>query len=351
MKGVVWNGPYELELARDLPDPRIEQPRDAIVRVTRTAICGTDLHPYRGEIEDFRPRTVLGHEFAGVVEAVGPEVVGIAPGDAVVASDIIACGRCWACTRGLHYHCEHVSLFGYGDVVGPYVAGGQAEYVRIPFADVVLGAIPEGVDHEQALFAGDVLATGFTAAARAGIEPGDTVAVVGCGPVGLCAAMSAELLGAGRVLAVDQDRRRAAEAERQGAAPIVDDDGGADVLDQVHEATEGRGADVVLEAVGTDASLATALGAVRPRGTVVAVGAHATDAFPLATIDAFARELTLRFAVGDPIATRDRVLGLVRDGRLDPSPFVSHRMALDDALEGYRLFDRREATKVVLAAE
>ncbi len=347
MKGVVWRGARHVVLADDLPEPTIRHDGDAVVAVTRSAICGTDLHPYRGEIPGFREGTVLGHEFVGVVSDIGPGVSSVRPGDRVLASDVIACGSCWWCRQGWHYQCESVSLFGYGEVVGEYVPGGQAEQVRVPFADIVLSPIPEALSDERALFVGDVLTTGFTAADEAGIRPGDVVAVVGCGPVGVFAAMSALHLGARRVLAVDPDpaRRAAAECECRGDATGVHPDR---LAAAVREATAGRGADVVLEAVGTDAALACAIETVRPRGTVVAVGAHHSPAFPLHTGMAFGRELTLRFAVGDPIATRDRLMPILVAGELDPTGIVSHRLPLDEAVAGYDLFDRREATKVVL---
>jgi 2-desacetyl-2-hydroxyethyl bacteriochlorophyllide A dehydrogenase len=344
MKGVVWKGARAVVLAEDLERPTVQEPGDAVVRVTRSAICGTDLHPYRGEIPGFPEGTVLGHEFVGVVEEVGEGVTSIRPGDRVVASDVVACGRCWWCRRGWHYQCEQVTLFGYGEVVGASLPGGQAEYVRAPFADVVLARIPDALSDEQALFVGDILTTGFTAATEAGIRPGDVVAVVGCGPVGLFAATSALYLGAATVLAVDPDPARRAAAEAEGARGVAPDDLPAALRD----ATAGRGADAVLEAVGSDAALACAVESVRAKGTVVAVGAHHSPAFPLHTGTAFGRELTLKWAVGDPISTRDTLLPILLAGRIDPTSVISHRMNLDDAVEAYDLFDRREATKIVL---
>lgn len=344
MKGVVWKGARALVLAEDLERPTVQGDGDAVVRVTRSAICGTDLHPYRGEIPGFLEGTVLGHEFVGVVEEVGDAVTAVRPGDRVVASDVVACGRCWWCRRGAHYQCDQVTLFGYGEVVGPYLPGGQAEYVRAPFADVVLSPIPDGLSDEQALFVGDILTTGFTAASEAGIEPGDVVAVVGCGPVGLFAAVSALYLGAAVVLAVDPDPARRAAAEAEGARGVAPEGLTAALADL----TGGRGADAVLEAVGSDAALACAVASVRAKGTVVAVGAHHSPAYPLHTGDAFGRELTLRWAVGDPISTRDRLVPILQAGRIDPTSVISHRLPLDAAVQAYDLFDRREATKVVL---
>ncbi|MBW1600720.1 alcohol dehydrogenase catalytic domain-containing protein [Streptomyces sp. JJ66] len=345
MKTLQWHAPYDVRVI-DAPVPSLVDPGDALVRVVRSAICGTDLHPYRGEIPGFTPGTVTGHEFTGVVEETGPAVRGFRTGDRVVASDVIACGDCWYCRRGWHYQCAEVGLFGYDTVVGATaVAGGHAEYVRIPFADTVLSHIPDGVTDEQALFVGDILATGYAAAERAGVRPGDTVAVVGCGPVGLMALKAAELMGAARVLAVDPSAGRRAMAESQGAVPL---ETGDDLGERVRELTGGRGADVVLEAVGVDASLLSSLEIVRPLGTVCAVGAHASAAMPMPTGLAFGKELTLRFAVGDPISSRDRLMPLIRGGRLDPTFVISHRFPLAEAPEGFKLFDGGQATKVVL---
>ncbi|OAR25713.1 hypothetical protein A8W25_09160 [Streptomyces sp. ERV7] len=346
MRALQWHGAHRVALTDDAPPPRVETPDDAVVRVVRSAICGTDLHPYRGEIASFTPGTVTGHEFTGVVESVGSGVRGLRPGQRVVASDIIACGRCWWCRHGGHYQCEQVGLFGYDTVVGarPF-AGGHAELVRVPFADVVLFPIPDDVGDERALLIGDALATGYACALGGEVRPGDTVAVIGCGAVGLLAAEAARLLGAARILAVDPvEARRKAAAER-GATALAPGD---DLSERVRELTRGRGADAVLEAVGTDAALLSALEIVRPRGAVCAVGAHASTAMPLPTIQAFAKEVTLRFAVGDPIATREPLMELVRQDRVDPSFVITHRLPLAEAPEAFRLFDAGEAIKVVL---
>jgi threonine dehydrogenase-like Zn-dependent dehydrogenase len=262
----------------------------------------------------------------------------------VVGSDVIACGRCWWCRHGAHYQCERVSLFGYGEVVGEYVPGAQAEAVRVPFADTVLLPVPDGVGDDSATFVGDVLTTGWAAAAGADVAAGQVVAVVGCGPVGLCAALSARLQGAAEVVGVDRQpgrRRAAAGLGLVAAAP-------EEARQVIGDLTAGRGADAVIEAVGHPDALGAALALVRPLGTVTAVGAHHDRAFPLDTGDAFGRELTLRFVVGDPIRWGGTVLDHMVAGRLDPAPVVSHRVPLDAVAEAYALFDRGEATKVLL---
>jgi 2-desacetyl-2-hydroxyethyl bacteriochlorophyllide A dehydrogenase len=344
MRAVVWLGECHVEVRHGVPVPEIELGHDAVVRVVRTAICGTDLHAYRGDMQGIPVGTVLGHEFTGVIVDRGPNVNCLEVGDRVVASDIVACGACWFCRRGHHYQCREVTLFGYGTVVGSSLPGGQADFVRVPHADVVLSRIPDGISDEQALFAGDVLATGYASVSEAGTTPGDVVAIVGGGPVGLCAALSARLFGVQHVLVIDPDTRRRDFAESLGvtAAPP------ASALVHARHLTSGRGADIVVEAVGTDGALSLSLDLVRARGTVVAVGAHHSTAMPFSTGAAFAKEITLRFVVGDPISTRAELLGLIADRRLDATPIISHRLPLDEAAAGYRMFADRDATKVVL---
>lgn len=337
MRGVTYRGPRRVRLD-ELPMPRVTGPRDAVVRVTATGVCGTDLHPYRGEIAGFEVGTVLGHEFAGIVVDAGAEVP-FPPGERVFASDVVACGRCAACGRGLHYQCAEVSLFGYSTVVGGYTPGGQAEYVRVPFADVVLGRTPDGVADEQALFVGDVLTTAYAAVLDAGVGPGGTAVVVGAGPVGVLAARCALVAGATTVVVVDPDARRRALAAAPGLVVVPPEELAAVVPD---------GAEAVVEAVGSDTALATAVRAAGPGGTVAVAGAHREESAGFPSGHAFARELTVRFTVGNPIRLRDRVLPLVRTGRLDPAEVVTHRLPLAAAAEAYDLLDRREALKVVL---
>ncbi|GGZ09249.1 dehydrogenase [Streptomyces olivaceoviridis] len=341
MRAVVYRGPGEVEV-QDVPVPRPLGPRDAVVRVTRAAVCGTDLHPYRGELPGFPAGTVLGHEFAGRVHEAGPEVP-FAVGERVFASDVIACGRCSDCLRGRHYQCGAGSLFGYADVAGPSVAGGQAQYVRVPFADVVLARTPDSVTDEQALFVGDVLTTAYAGVRAARCEPGDVLGVVGAGPVGVLAARCGALAGAAEIVVAEPDARRRQQAAEFGVRAVAP----ADFAEALRAATGGRGADAVIEAVGSDTALACALDATGPCGTVVALGAHHSTAMPFPTGQAFARELSVRFTVGNPIALRDRVLGVIRAG-VDPGGIVTHRLPLEAAAEAYRLFDRHRAFKVVL---
>lgn len=342
MRAVVYHGPAQVAVEQ-LPEPGIAHPRDAIVRVSRTAICGTDLHPYRGELTGFPAGTVLGHEFAGVVLQAGPDVP-FAVGQRVYASDIIACGRCADCAKGWHYQCAAATLFGYATVVGAAVAGGQAELVRIPFADVVLAATPDDVTDEQALLAGDALTTGYAAARNAAIIPGAVVAVVGGGPVGLLAALCASTMGAAHVVVADPEPDRRMLADSAGLTSVAPEGLAAATA----ELTGGRGAHAVIEAVGTDAALGCALGAAGPHSTVSVAGAHHSSSMPFPSGLCFRKELTLRFTVGDPIAQREEVLALVRSGRLDPAAIISHRLPLQEAAAAYELFASRRAFKVVL---
>lgn len=344
MRAVVYEGPGKLRLAEDLPKPRVADPRDAVLRVTTTAICGTDLHPYRGELPGFEPGTVLGHEFTGTIAEAGPQVP-FPVGTRVIASDLIACGRCVSCAKGWHYQCSRASLFGYSTVVGYPVPGGQADYVRVPFADVVLWPAPDDLTDEHVLFAGDILATGYAAVDAAGVISGELAAVVGAGPVGLSAAQCAAAAGASAVVMTDTDPARRAQAARLGFV-AVEPCGFAEALAY---AGGDHGARTVIEAVGSDSALRTAVESAGPHGTVVAVGAHHSSAAPFPSGLAFARELTVKFVVGNPIRFREPVIELIRTGRLDPLGLISHRLPLSDAVGGYELFDRREATKIVMS--
>jgi alcohol dehydrogenase len=329
----------------DVPDPELAAAGDAIVRVTTTAICGSDLHFFHGKAP-IDPGEVLGHELVGVVEAVGQDVRNIRPGDRVVASFHVACGRCWFCRRGETSLCDEDAILGAGPFGGG-LAGAQAERVRIPTADVNLLRIPDAVDDERALFVGDVLTTGVYAAALAGATAEETVAVVGVGPVGFCAIQAVRASGVRDVYALDVDPGRVRLAEAAGAIAV--DAGRANPEMVLARATEDRGADVVIEAVGTPSAYETAIGIVRRGGRVVVVGMYAGEVAELQLGVYWARGLDVRFAGLCPIhAYWERAMALLVDGRVDPLPLVSHRLPLDEGPEGYELFDRREASKVIL---
>jgi threonine dehydrogenase-like Zn-dependent dehydrogenase len=341
VKAVVLRAPGDVGVD-EVADPAVVEPTDAIVAVRATAICGADLFPFHGMTPGFEAGTILGHEFAGEVVEVGAEVRSLEVGQRVVNASMISDGTCPYCLAGRVTQCAGRSLFGYSGVY-PRLDGGQAELVRVPQADRALRPLPEEVTDEAAVFLADILPTGHAAVVRGDVAPGDTVAVVGCGPVGLMALLCARGV-ADRVLAVDgvPERRRIAEA--LGAESIDP----ADAAEAVTAATDGVGADVVIEAAGSPGGLDASLRLARGRGVVSVVGAHFEPDYPLDNALMFERELTLRFSIGDPTADGGLLLDRLASGDLDQTPVVTHRLALDEAAEAYRLFDSREATKVVL---
>lgn len=343
MKAVLYAGDGAVRV-EDVSEPAVAEPGDAVVRVRRSAVCGTDLHTVAHP--DGVPRgTVLGHEFAGEVVEVGPAVRVHRRGDLVVGADFTACGACWWCRRGDHWECSDRRFFGTGAAYGPPLAGAQAELVRVPHADTVLRAVPDGVSLDAAVFLGDTLATGFAAVRRSGLSPGETLAVVGGGPVGQLTSLVAQACGAGVVVLVEPVAERRALAAREGAL-TAEPDAARGLLDRV---TDGRGADRVVDAVGGTVGPATAFGLVRRRGTVVAIGVP-TGPWPLDAPRAFADELSLRFAIGDLMRDGDALAGLVRSGAVDPTVVASETVSLDATPEAYRRMAQRRTLKTLIAA-
>jgi 2-desacetyl-2-hydroxyethyl bacteriochlorophyllide A dehydrogenase len=343
VKAVVLRAPGDVAV-EEVADPAVLEPGDAIVAVRATAICGADLFPFHGLTPGFEAGTVLGHEFAGEVVEVGPGVEHVRPGQRVVNASMISDGTCPSCRAGRVTQCEVRSLFGYSGVY-PRLDGGQAELVRVPQADRALRVLPDEVGDEVAVFLADILPTGLAAVVRGGVSAGDTVVVVGCGPVGLMAVLCAAGL-AGRLLAIDGVPARRELAAQLGGQAV----GLEEATAAVAEATDGLGADVVIEAAGSPGALDASLKLARGRGVVSVVGAHFEPDYPLNNALMFERELTLRFSIGDPTADGELLLARLASGELDPSPIITHRLPLADAAEAYRLFDSREATKVVLSA-
>src|SRR5919201_296584 len=342
MKAVRLVGPEEVRVD-DVPEPSLTQPGDAIVRVKETAICGADLFPYHGMTPGFEAGTVLGHEFVGVVEAVGEGVTTVAPGQRVVNTSMVSDGTCPHCRAGRVTQCESRALFGYSGVY-PRLEGGQAELVRVPHANRSLFAIPEEVSDDDAVFVADILPTGYAGVRRGGVALGDVVVVLGAGPVGLMAVLSAR--GTAReVIAVDGVAERRELASQLGAHSVTPDDARAAVA----SAPAGIGADVVIEAAGALPALDASLQLVRPQGTVSVIGAHFEPDYPLNNLLMFEKEITLRFSIGDPTRDRERLLATIAAGAMKPSEVITHRLALTEAPDAYRLFDAREATKVVLS--
>lgn len=331
-----------------VPDPAIDEAGDALVRVEVAGVCGSDLHVYHGREVGIDPGTVMGHELVGEVVAVGPEVARFAPGDRVVSPFTTSCGRCFFCQLGLTSRCERGALFGWVEG-GTGLHGAQAELVRVPLADSTLAAVPEGVPAAVALLAGDVLPTGLFAAEQAGVAPGWTVAVVGCGPVGLAAVVAARERGAAIVYAVDAVAERLALASRLGARPVdVERD---DPRTAVLAATGGRGVDAVLEAVGSPAASRLAFDLLRPGGTLAAVGVHSEPSFPFSPAEVYDKNLTYRAGRCPARVYLERSLALLASRRYDLGAIITHRLPLEDGPRGYQLFAaRREGCiKVILA--
>ena len=341
MKAVVLRGPGEVHLD-EVADPVLESDTDAVVRVELTAICGADLGPLHGKIPGFEYGTILGHEFAGVVVDAGPAVTSVRPGQRVTNMSLVADGTCAACRAGRVTQCSGRALFGYSGVY-PRLDGAQAELVRVPHADTVLSPLPETVSNEAAVFLADNLPTAYDAVLRGEVAADNLVCVVGLGAVGLMAVMVALDVGA-TVFAVDGVEQRRQLAAGLGAQVFEPEEVG----EAIAAASEGLGADVVIEAAGTPGALGAALQLARGRGIVSVVGAHVEPDYPLNNGRMFARELTLRFSIGDSLAHRQTLISMISEGRLDPAAVVTHRMRLDDAVEAYRLFDSREATKVAM---
>jgi Threonine dehydrogenase and related Zn-dependent dehydrogenases len=344
MRAVVLHEAHEIEV-REVERPEITDPGDVLMRVDLTAICGTDLHPYEGRVP-IEDDVVLGHEFLGTIEAVGSAVNLVGEGDRAVASCVISCGHCYNCRRQRPGQCFGTRIFGLGLTFGS-VSGGQAEYVVVPNADLTLRKLPEtgaGTDEDK-LFVGDIMATGYEAV-RKFIQPGDTVAVVGAGPVGLCAAMAANVLGASQVVVVDKVRDRLKEAEAIGCVAIHADE--TDPAEAVQDLTDWRGADVVVDAVGHPSALLSACSLVRSGGSISIPGVYTEDTIEMPWGDLYLKGVTIGQGVANITNYMDETLGLIAAGKLDPSRFISHRMPMSDAAQAYRMFHEREATKIVL---
>ncbi len=342
MRAVTYQAPNEVRL-EERPEPVIEAPDQAIVAIEATGVCGSDLHIYHGRVP-VEPGTTIGHEYVGTLLEVGDAVDRVAVGDRVLGCFHVACGSCTACVRGDYHRCERGRTFGHGSTLGS-LPGTQADQAMVPFANLTLRKVPAGMSAETALFAGDVMGTGYHAVAHAGMRSGDTVVVLGLGPVGLCAVQAAVAGGAAQVFAVDSVEDRLELARQFGATPVHLTEG--DAKREVRGATEGRGADVVVEAVGAPAAFGSAIGLVRNAGTISGVGVQVGRSEINLGL-AWLKGLDLRLGQANVILHVDRVLAMLAAGTLDPTPLVTHHMKLDEAVEAYDLYDRREALKIVL---
>ena len=387
MKALCWHGKGDVR-CDTVPDPKIEHPRDAIVRVTATAICGSDLHIYGGLIPTMQDGDVVGHEAMGEVVELGGAVKNLKVGDRIVVPFTIACGECFFCKRGFFSGCERTNpnakqaeqlwghspagLFGYSHMLGGF-AGGQAEYVRVPYADIGPIKVPNGLADEQVLFLSDIFPTGYMAAEFCDIKPGDTIAVWGCGPVGQMAIRSAFLLGAGRVIAIDTVPERLALAREAGAETL--DFMQEDIYDALQAMTGGRGPDACIDAVGTEAEtmasldsawdrvkVATFMGTDRPHvlrqaihcvrnfGTVSVVGVYGgfLDKVPMGS--AINRGVTFRMAQTPVQRYLPQLMRRIEQGDIDPSFVITHRARLEDGPELYQIFREKKdgCIKVVM---
>jgi 2-desacetyl-2-hydroxyethyl bacteriochlorophyllide A dehydrogenase len=343
MRAVTFQAPNEVRVD-ERPEPELSSRQDAIVAIEASGICGSDLHIYHGRVK-MEPGFTIGHEFVGTVIAAGDEVTRVNVGDRVLGCFHTACGTCFYCLRGVYQKCDHVRVFGHGEALGA-LPGTQAEQALVPMADMTLRPVPESVPDDVALFAGDVMGTAYHAVEQSGLRPGDSVAVLGLGPVGLCAVQVAVAAGAGPVLAIDSVANRLEVARSFGAIPVhLTEERPRDVI---RRHTAGRGVDAAIDAVGHPDALDLAIRLARNAGTVVAIGVYA-EACQVHMGVVWIKGLTLRTGQANVIGHVDRVLGMLAAGTLDPTPLVTHHLPLDQAPEGYEIYDRRDALKIVLS--
>jgi threonine dehydrogenase-like Zn-dependent dehydrogenase len=388
MRAVCWNGKTDMRV-ETVPDPEILNPRDAIVKITSTAICGSDLHLYDGYIPTMKKGDILGHEFMGEVVELGHGVKNLKIGDRVVVPFTISCGNCFFCKREMFSLCDNsnpnswiaekmmghspAALYGYSHMTGGY-AGGQAEYARVPFADVGPLKVPDGMEDDKALFLSDIFPTGYMAAENCNIQPGDTVAIWGCGPVAQFAIQSAWMLGAGRVIAIDRVPERLLLAQTWGRAEVIDYEEVDSVLDTLKDMTGGLGPDCCIDAVGMEAHgttldakydkfkqaakltfdrvhvLREAIMACRKGGTLSIAGVYGgfVDKIPMGA--AFNKGLTFKMGQTHVQKYMRPLLERVEKGEIDPSRVITHRLDIDDAPWGYKTFRDKEdnCIKIVL---
>ncbi len=332
MKAVLFDKIGSVKLG-EIPKPDLRASKDAIVRITHASICGSDLNIVNGKIvvEENAP---IGHEGIGVVEEIGPDVKRVKPGDRVVISYSVQCGECENCRNKLAVYCEQGGMFGHGKKWGDF-GGCQAEYLRVPWADANVEPIPDGVSEEQAMLVSDNLSTGYQACDYASIKPGDVVAVFGAGSVGLCALACAKLFGPSLLVSVDTLDYRLDVARRLGADVVINA-GAGNAAEEIKKITGGKGADVVIEAVGVMETFDACMEAVKRAGTISVLGVFPLGKVPVSLRDLLNRNLHLHAGRANMIHM-GRLMSLVKRGKLDVTPIISHHMALDDAVEAYRL--------------
>ncbi len=339
MKALIYLGPGQKAI-EDRPIPEIQKPGDAIVKITRTTICGTDLHILKGDVPTCASGRILGHEGVGIVEGVGPAVTAFKKGDRVLISCISSCGKCEFCRRGMYSHCATG-----GWILGNEIDGTQAEYVRTPHADTSLYLIPEGVDEEALVMLSDILPTGFECGVLNGkVAPGGTVAIVGSGPIGLAALMTAQLYSPGRIIMIDLDDNRLEVAKKFGATDTVNSADGK-AVEKVKALTSGLGVDTAIEAVGVPATFELCQDLVAPGGVIANIGVHGKKV-ELHLERLWAHNISITTRLVDT-ATTTMLLKSVVAKKIDPTRLITHRFRLDQILEAYDTFGRAAATKAL----
>ena len=339
MKALVYHGPGKKAL-EDLPMPRLDQPTDAIVKITKTTICGTDLHILKGDVASCTPGRILGHEGVGIIAEIGKSVTGFVIGDPVLISCISSCGKCDYCRRGMYSHC----MTG-GWILGNTIDGTQAEFVRVPHADTSLYKIPAGADEESVVMLSDILPTGFECGVLNGkVQPGCTVAIVGAGPIGLASLLTAQFYAPAEIIMIDLDDNRLATAKQFGATATVNSSDGQAAA-AILKMTGGRGADTVIEAVGIPATFELCEEIVAPGGTIANIGVHGTKvALHLERL--WDRNITITTRLVDTVST-PMLLKTAQSGRIAPGLLITHRFKLDAILDAYDVFAHAADTKAL----
>lgn len=344
MKALTYQGPGEKSWA-EVPTPVVDKPTDAIVRILHTTICGTDLHILKGDVPEVAKDTVLGHEGVGVIESVGSAVRNFKPGDHVLISCITSCGSCPNCRRQMYSHCADG-----GWILGHLIDGTQAEYVRIPHADNSLYPVPAGADEEALVMLSDILPTGFEIGVLAGkVKPGDSVVIVGAGPVGMAALLTAQFYSPAMLIVVDGDTNRLEVAQRFGATHVIDINT-QNAVERIFELTQGVGVDVAIEAVGIPASFDTCQSVVAPGGSIANVGVHGKSV-ELHLEKLWIQNVTISTGLVNTNTT-PMLMKTVQSGKVDAGQLITHRFALNDILEAYEVFGnaaKEKAMKVILS--
>ncbi len=340
MKALVYHGPDKRAL-EDKPKPTVKEPTDAVVRITRTTICGTDLHIMKGDVSTVTDGRTLGHEGVGVIEDVGSSVSNFRTGDKVLISCITSCGKCDYCRRGMYSHCDNG-----GWILGNMIDGTQAEYVRVPHADTSLYHVPDGADEEALVMLSDILPTGFECGVLNGqIEPGDTVAIVGAGPIGLATLLTAQFYSPAEIIMVDTDANRLDVAKTFGATKLVH----GNAVDEIMKLTHGKGVDVAIEAVGTPGTFDICQSIVAAGGHIANIGVHGKSV-ELHLEKLWSRNVTITTRLVDTVST-PMLLKIVQSGKLQPRRLITHHFALNEIMKAYDTFGNaasEKALKVIL---